>query len=180
MVPHDELWHRIAAYAIGPDDAALSFAARLARENRWSLAHAEHVIGEYKRFCYLAMTAGHPVTPSDSVDQVWHLHLTYSRDYWQTFCPQVLGADLHHGPTVGGQAERERYYHQYAATLAAYERAFGEPPPAVIWPDARRRFTVDPGGVRINLSDVIVLKRRVALALGLLALGAGWLAGRIM
>lgn len=180
MAPHDDLWHRIAAHAIGPGDAALSFAVRLARENRWSLAHAERVIGEYKRFCYLAMTAGHPVTPSDAVDQAWHLHLTYSRDYWLSFCPEVLGADLHHGPTQGGPVERERFYHQYAATLDAYERAFGEAPPAAIWPDAHRRFAVDPGGVRINLSDVIVLKRRVALALGLLALGAGWLAGRIM
>ncbi len=101
-MPDTDLWHRIAAHSIGPDDAALTFAARLARENRWSLAHAEAVIGEYKRFCYLAMTAGHEVTPSDAVDQAWHLHLTYTRDYWQTFCPEVLGGDLHHGPTKGG------------------------------------------------------------------------------
>lgn len=174
------LWHRIAVHAIGPDDAALTFAARLARENRWSLSHAQAVIGEYKRFCYLAMTAGHEVTPSDAVDQAWHLHLTYSRDYWKVFCPEVLGADLHHGPTKGGAAERGRFYHQYAATLAAYEAAFGEPPPPDIWPAAYKRFVVDPNGVRVNLSDGIVLKRRVALALGLLAFVAGWLAGGMM
>jgi hypothetical protein len=178
--PDSELWHRIAAHPIGPADASLSFAARLARENRWSLAHAERVIGEYRRFCYLAVTAGHEVTPSDAVDQAWHLHLTYSRDYWLVFCPQVLGADLHHGPTAGGPAERDRFYHQYAATLAAYEDAFGVPPPRDIWPDANRRFRVDPRRVRVNLSDVIFLRRRVALALGLLVLVAGWLAGRIM
>lgn len=66
---NDALWQRIAAHTIGPADAPLSFAARLARENRWDAAHAERVIGEYKRFCYLAMTAGHLVTPSDAVDQ---------------------------------------------------------------------------------------------------------------
>ena len=179
-VPGTELWNRIAGHAIGPADASLTFAARLARENRWSLAHAERVIGEYKRFCYLAMTAGHEVTPSDAVDQAWHLHLTYSRDYWEVFCPKVLGANLHHGPTRGGPAERSRFYNQYAATLATYEAAFGEAPPADIWPGAHRRFTVDPQGVRVNFLDVIVLPRRVALALGLLAFGAGWLAGRIM
>jgi hypothetical protein len=176
----DELWHRIAAHEIGPPDASLTFAARLARENRWSLAHAEAVIGEYKRFTYLALTAGHEVTPSDAVDQAWHLHLTYSRDYWQTFCPQVLQADLHHGPTKGGVAERERFYHQYAATLAAYEAAFGAPPPPAIWPPAHRRFSVDPKGVRVNFSDGIFLTRRVALALVLTLLTVGWLAGRIM
>jgi hypothetical protein len=34
--------------------------------------------------------------------------------------------------------------------------------------------------VRVNLFDVIVLPRRVALALGLLFLAVGWLAGRIL
>jgi hypothetical protein len=174
------LWHRIAAHTIGPDDAAFTFAARLARENRWSLTRAEQVIGEYKRFCFLAMTAGHEVTPSDAVDQAWHLHLTYTRDYWQTFCPQVLKADLHHGPTKGGPAESGRFYHQYAATLAAYEAAFGEVPPPDIWPAAQRRFAIDPGSVRVNFSDGIVIKRRVALALGLTLLTVGWLAGRII
>lgn len=179
--PFDEaLWQRLADHIIGPADASLSFIARLARENRWSLPHAERVIGEYKRFCYLAMTAGHEVTPSDAVDQAWHLHLTYSRDYWQTFCREVLRGDLHHGPTQGGPVERDRFYHQYAATLAAYETAFGGPPPGDIWPAAHRRFTVDPQGIRVNLSHVMILQRRVALALGLLLFLGGWLAGRIM
>jgi hypothetical protein len=177
--PQDELWQRIAAHTIGPADASLSFAARLARENRWTAAHAERVIEEYRRFCYLAMTAGHEVTPSDAVDQAWHLHLTYSRDYWQVFCPRVLGGDLHHGPTRGGGKERERFYHQYAATLAAYETVFGEAPPRDIWPPANRRFSVDPRGVRVNFYDGIFLSRRVALALGLIILAMGWLAGRI-
>ncbi|TAD82500.1 MAG: hypothetical protein EAY70_03405 [Sphingomonadales bacterium] len=177
---HDELWHRITAHRIGPEDIALTFAARLARENRWSLTHAERVIGEYKRFCYLAVTAGHEVTPSDAVDQAWHLHLTYTRDYWQTFCPQVLRSDLHHGPTQGGPVERGRFYRQYADTLAAYEAAFGQAPPPDIWPSAHRRFTIDPRGVRVNFFDGIVLGRRVALALGLLLFAGGWLAGRIV
>lgn len=178
--PCDDLWQRIAAYHIGPADASLTFAARLARENRLSLAEAELVIEEYRRFCFLAVTAGHEVTPSDVVDQVWHLHLTYSRDYWEVFCPHVLQAELHHGPTSGGPVEAGRYYRQYAATLAAYEVAFGETPPTSIWPAAAKRFKLDPRGVRVNLSGIIVLSHRVALALGLLAAMVGWLVGRMM
>lgn len=168
-----DLWQRLSDYTIGPEDAALSFSARLARENRWSLPFAQRVITEYKRFCYLACTAGHEVTPSDAVDQVWHLHLTYSRDYWGEFCPDVLGAQLHHGPTAGGQVERTRYYDQYAETFASYETAFGEPPPADIWPGAGRRFGKDPQSYRVNPSDVMVLDRRIAIlgALGWIALG---------
>ena len=113
------VWTALSHYTIGPEDAELSFAARLARENGWTGAEAERVIEEYKRFCFLAVTAEHPVTPSDQVDQAWHLHLTYSRDYWERFCPEVLGRALHHGPTAGGRAEGHRYFTQYAETVAA-------------------------------------------------------------
>lgn len=172
---------RLSAYHIGPADAALSFADRLGRENRWSPAFAERVIGEYLRFCYLAMTAGHQVTPSDQVDQAWHLHLTYSRDYWQRFCPEILGGELHHGPTAGGQTERARYYEQYAQTLASYEEAFGEAPPPDIWPPAARRFGSDPRSYRVNPADVVTLPKRgvwlILAAMGL-AITLAMLAGR--
>ncbi len=175
-----ELWQRIARHTIGPTDAELSFTARLARENRWSAEYAERVILEYQRFCYLACSAGQEVTPSDAVDQAWHLHLTYSRDYWQVFCPQVLRADLHHGPTAGTSADRVRYYDQYAATLRAYEDAFGIAPPPDIWPNARRQFTIDPMSFRVNPSDAIVIGRIRAIAYGTvlatLGLAVGWLA----
>ncbi|MCJ8189971.1 glycine-rich domain-containing protein [Sphingomicrobium aestuariivivum] len=164
---------RLEAYRIGPEDAAFSFAQRLARENGWDVPTAERAIGEYKRFCYLAMTAGHPVTPSDAVDQVWHLHLTFTQDYWQRFCPEVLGRPLHHGPTKGGAAERTRYYDQYAATLKSYETAFGEVPPADLWPAARRRFVDDPKAFRVNPSDVLILSRKRVKVVAVVALVLG-------
>src|SRR3569623_361486 len=113
------VWVALSTYFIGPESAELSFAARLGRENGWSAAYADRVIAEYKRFCFLAVTVGHEVTPSDAVDQAWHLHLTYSRDYWERFCPEVLGCPLHHGPTTGGAGERQRHFEQSAATLKA-------------------------------------------------------------
>lgn len=169
-----DLWQRLAGYTIGPETATLSFADRLARENRWEADHTSRVILEYKRFCYLAVTGDTDVTPSDAVDQAWHLHLTYSRDYWGEFCPDILGADLHHGPTAGGAAEKARYYDQYASTLAAYERTFGKSPPHDIWPTAKRRFGKDPRAFRVNPADVMVIDRREAVlgAIGWFALGA--------
>ena len=174
-----DLWQRLAAYEIGPAAATLTFPARLARENRWDADFARRVILEYKRFCYLAVTAGHEVTPSDAVDQAWHLHLAYTRDYWERFCPDVLGAPLHHGPTAGGDTERARYYDQYARTLQSYEAAFGKPPPEDIWPPARRRFWVDPKAFRVNPADAIVV-RRSTLVLGALTLGLLALFGAIL
>lgn len=153
------VWTALSHYTIGPDDAELSFAERLARENGWSLAEADRVIGEYKRFCFLAVTADHPVTPSDQVDQTWHLHLTYTRDYWERFCPQVLGRALHHGPTAGGREEGHRYFTQYAETLRSYERVFGTPP-ADLWPDAGRRLLQDHKARRVHPRDAYIVPRR--------------------
>lgn len=84
------LWTQLRDYRVGPADAALSFEARLARENGWSAAHADAVMDEYRRFLFLAMTAGHRAVPSEAVDQAWHLHLTYSRDYWDRLCGEML------------------------------------------------------------------------------------------
>lgn len=153
------VWTALSRYQIGPEDAQLGFAARLARENGWSLAEADRVLEEYKRFCFLAVTADHPVTPSDQVDQVWHLHLTYTRDYWERFCPQVLGRPLHHGPTAGGREEGHRYFTQYAETLRSYERVFGTPP-ADLWPDAGRRLLEDHKARRVHPRDAFILPRR--------------------
>lgn len=168
------LWSKISRYTIGPDGAAFSFAARLARENGWSAAYAARVVEEYRRFCFLAVTAGQEMTPSDAVDQAWHLHLTYTRDYWERFCPSILGCSLHHGPTAGGTAERHRFFDQYAATLKAYETAFGMPP-ADIWPDAKRRLIDDPKARRVHPRDGILISRKLLNRLSLLAI-AGVLA----
>ena len=96
---------RIEGHEFDVPGDSLTFSARLARENAWSADYTAAVISEYRRFCFLAVHAGHPVTPSDQVDQAWHLHLTYTHDYWARFCPDVLGTSLHHGPTRGGHQE---------------------------------------------------------------------------
>ena len=92
------------------------------------------MIAEYKKFVFLAATSPRPVTPSDAVDQAWHLHLLYTESYWSELCGAVLGRPLHHGPTRGGDAEQRKFGDWYAATLERYEHAFGAPPPRDIWP----------------------------------------------
>lgn len=165
--PDHPVWLALQRYTIGPDDAALDFTGRLARENGWSRDHADRVLDEYRRFAFIAATAGHPVTPSDAVDQAWHLHLTYSRDYWDRFCP-LLGRPLHHGPTAGGAAEEHRYFAQYADTLRSYEAAFG-PPPADLWPPAARRLRDDPRARRVHPRDGLVVPWPVVMLLLLAA-----------
>jgi hypothetical protein len=138
---HDhQLRARLQAYSPDEPGVVFPFSARLARENGWTRAEALRVMEEYRRFVYLAMTAGHPVTPSVAVDQAWHLHLTYTRSYWDDLCGRVLGRPLHHGPTTGGVAEASKFNDYYSRTLDSYRDAFGQEPPADVWPPASQRF----------------------------------------
>ena len=169
-------WQRLLNLDLHASDAALPFSERLARENGWSVRFAEQAIEEYRKFCFLAVHAGHPVTPSEEVDQVWHLHMLYSRHYWDTLCRDTLAMSLHHGPTQGGAAEGRKYHEWYEDTLASYRRYFGGPPED-LWPAARERFDPRNDFVRVNRRNVVTLDRAL-LRRGAIAavLGGGVLA----
>ena len=134
------LWQKIEAFPLDEVDSSFTFTDRLCRENGWSYTYAIRVVQEYKKFMYLICTSEHPLTPSDQVDQVWHLHLLYTLSYWVDFCGSTLGREVHHGPTKGGGGERQKFDSWYERTSQCYRRAFNCDPPADIWPPARVRF----------------------------------------
>jgi hypothetical protein len=154
-----ELYQRLQAFSLDETDVVFPFSKRLAMENRWTLNYGQRVIEEYKKFAFLAVVAGHPVTPSDQVDQVWHLHLLYTRSYWEDFCPQVLQMNLHHGPTKGGRGEGDKFNDWYSKTLASYQTWFGEVPPQDIWPASHIRFGRDIHFSRVNTQDNWIISK---------------------
>jgi len=140
MLPeHTDLAERLRSFSLDEPGAARPFSRRLAEEQSWSPAFAAAAIEEYKRFALLSVVAGHIVTPSKAVDQVWHLHLIYTRNYWDIFCAQVLQRPLHHDPGQGIPGETTRHAEQYRQTLASYYRVFGAAAPQAIWPRGARR-----------------------------------------
>ena len=153
------LWRCIRDHALDKLDTSLPYSRRLARDNHWDEVFADRVIEEYRRFVFLAMVAGHPVTPSDQVDQAWHLHLLYTEDYWGAFTA-LLPRPLHHGPTQGGLAEGEKFSDWYSKTLHSYWRLFGEHPPIDVWPAAVERFGRDTRWVRVNRDDYWLIPRK--------------------
>jgi hypothetical protein len=177
--PFDQdLWERLETMEIDPPDATTRFHHRLKQYNAWTDAFAARVIKEYRRFLYLAARAGHPVTPSDTVDQAWHLHLIYTRHYWQELCDKILGLQLHHEPSAGGTVDSNKFEHQYEQTIESYKAIFGEAPPADIWPvrePAKRgalgKKLLIAGGTVIGLA--IALKAaNLSLFMPMLILGA--------
>lgn len=138
-----ELWHRIQSYQLDHADIDLPFSERLARENGWTPEFSAKVCDEYKKFIYLVCISKEIITPSREVDEAWHLHLVYTRDYWQRFCRDTLGRDIHHTPTEGGEAESDKFQAAYARTLRLYREEFEADPPGDVWPDVAKRFTVN-------------------------------------
>ena len=80
-------------------------------------------------------------TPSVAVDRAWHMHLTFTRSYWEELCGKALGTMLHHEPCAGAE-EMPRYEDQYAETLLAYAEEFGAAPPGDIWPGAEGKADI--------------------------------------
>jgi hypothetical protein len=180
-IQNDPLWQSLSAFTFDQPGSALTFSMRLARENGWSHRFALRVVDEYRKFLFLASRAGHPVTPSDEVDQAWHLHLVYTESYWNDLCRDVLGKSLHHGPTKGGLKEGEKFSDWYDRTFASYERFFGHAPPDDVWPPSELRFAPTTF-LRVNTDQWWMvsrtgfkqsLKAAAVLTAGGLALAAG-------
>ena len=137
---HQILWEEIQGFELDDDSSSMTFTDRLARENGWSHDFAIRSIVEYKKFIFLICNSNQPLTPSDEVDQVWHLHLLYTHSYWKEFCGAVLKKEIHHGPTKGGQSEQHKFTNWYLRTLDLYKQHFNQTPPVDIWPPEKKRF----------------------------------------
>lgn len=174
----DPIWLRINGLIFDDNSNSLTFSKRLARENRWAHWYALDVIEEYKKFLYLMAVAGHPVTPSIDVDQAWHLHLVYTRHYWDDFAKH-MPFEPHHGPTEGGIKEGEKFSEWYSKTLESYKNIFGMNPPVNIWPEPSVRFREGQMWQWIDTSQYVLVHQSmgfVMILIGLLFfLGLAWL-----
>lgn len=173
------LLERIEAWPLADPLAPIGFEDRLADENRWTRGFALRVVAEYRRFLCLTQVAGHVVTPSREVDAAWHLHLTCTRDY-RAMCEALFGRFLHHEPSKGGGEQLAHYQDLYQRTLESYRQAFGEDPPADIWPPVELRFAPLPVESPEASVGSMTLPRDAlpgAIALSALAGVGAWLVG---
>lgn len=152
------LWQQLEGFEITPPHIGLTFEARLAREQNWGLDRALSVALEYRKFLFLLLTAAHPVTPSEDVDAAWHLHLLYTRSYYDELCQKIAGRLIHHGPTEGGAAEGTKFLDLYQRTLQSYNEWFGTPP-VDIWPKPEDRFRNAGAGHWFNPTTHYLLPR---------------------
>ncbi len=152
------LWDKIQIFPIDDVNASFPFSHRLARENGWKIGYAKRVIEEYKKFIFLCCVSLDGVTPSDPVDQAWHLHLTYTRSYWIELCRDTLGKEVHHNPTKGGKSEAQRFINYYDSTAKLYFEKFGFAPPDDIWHNSQRRFS-EVNFQRVNMHQYWLISK---------------------
>lgn len=127
------LWQRINDFSPDQPGIPFPFSKKLAREQHWTHSFTAEAIAEYKKFVYLCCVLPRGASPSPIVDQVWHMHLIYTQDYWEHFCEKVLQRKLHHHPATGGRADRQKHNDWQQDTLAQYRLHFGQEPPPHIW-----------------------------------------------
>jgi hypothetical protein len=153
----EELWKKLQSYVFDDPNSKHPFSLKLAKENHWSPKFTARVIEEYRRFLLLLATAGHLVVPSDEIDQTWHTHILYTQEYFENFCPNVIGKPLHHGPSKGGDHEDNRHTNWYEKSKETYKNVFGEGPPEDIWPNSHIRFK--ERFMRVNVHTNIIIKK---------------------
>lgn len=167
---NNDLWARLEAHAFDDPGAAAPFSVKLAAEEGWTPDYTRRVIEEYRKFLYLTQITDGEATPSEVVDRAWHMHLTFTRDYWDGLCGEVLRRGLHHDPCSGPE-EMPRYADQYRATLRLYEREFDALPPSDIWPLLPVRNAGRAGQHALGAAPILGIAGGGALLAGYRTLG---------
>lgn len=94
----------------------------------WSLAYADAVEFEYRRFLYLAKWfPDEQAAPLFDVDVFWHYHILDTMKY-AADCDAVFGYFLHHFPYVGlrGADDLETHRRVGERMRELYEQTYGE------------------------------------------------------
>ena len=152
MMTNETLFESMMAYNF--DEAYqkvdISFEQKMLESNLgWSKDYLNRTITEYKKLMYLAAVYRN-IAPSDPIDQVWHQHILYTKDY-RTFCERYMGFFLNHNPERFNFSPKSDDVDIYKITLDYYRKEFNQEPPLDIWVlDAKDH-------ARINLATHYVL-----------------------
>jgi hypothetical protein len=129
----ENLWQRIQGFSLDAQNASFPFSKKLEQEENWTADFTKKAIEEYKKFVYLCCISPNGASPSEIVDKVWHMHLIYTQNYWEDFCPNVLKMNLHHHPSNGGTEEGKKHQNWFLETLETYREIFQQEAPDEIW-----------------------------------------------
>lgn len=109
---------------------------RVAKEHKYSVHDAGHLVQEAKRMLYLSIISEQPISPSVDIDDAWHEMLMFTR--WYKDFADFIGGFIHHDPTPGPPDGGR----MYAKTKENYQVFLGESPDPRYWPWFYKHFLV--------------------------------------
>jgi len=124
-------WARWSDLRIGDATAQYAFWETLARRQGWTVAFAETVFSEYRKFLHLTLTAPHPVAPPAPIKAAWDLHRELPE--WR----QLPEADEIERRLSGCEFANPSAVEQ---TRLLYALTYGRYPPESIWPARAKRL----------------------------------------
>lgn len=148
------LWNNIRNFDVDDPVSEYGFSTRLASENFWTTQFTSAAILEYKKFMYLAASSVYMVSPSETVDTVWHQHLIFTESYTE-FCT-VLGKQVQHIPSTHNRKEYEKFRQAKERTTTLYRETFGEQPKE-IWEYEGMYESLHLAKAGINIRSFILL-----------------------
>ncbi|WP_407497231.1 glycine-rich domain-containing protein [Elizabethkingia anophelis] len=157
LLKDDTLWDRIHGFSLDAPDAEFPFSKKLAKEENWNADFTKKAIDEYKKFIYLCCILPNGASPSKIVDKVWHMHLIYTWNYWEEFCPVILKRNLHHYPAKEGRGENNKYNEWYVETLKNYKEIFHSEAPEDIWLQKENLFIKKHWWQRLHVVTFLML-----------------------
>lgn len=104
-----------------------NFTERLSKKLEMSDDLVFILVTEYARYMALKATSDRDFeVPSKLVDEVWHLHLQFNRDY-EMACRSVFGRLIYHVPGAADNSDASLYSEAYKNTLYRYDLEYGTP-----------------------------------------------------
>jgi hypothetical protein len=166
LLKDEILWSRIQSFSLDASDADFPFSKKLAKEEGWTLDFTRKAIQEYKKFVYLCCTLPNGASPSETVDKVWHMHLIYTQNYWEEFCPNILKRKLHHHPSKGGFKEKGKHQNWFSDTLKNYKEIFQQDAPRDIWFEKEKINTRTIWLKRLRIIPLLMMLFMLSSSLG--------------
>jgi hypothetical protein len=100
---------------------------RLVEREHWEEKDAIAAVRRYKNFLILiAKYPDHLLAPAADMDEIWHNHILFTREYMQA-CEEIFGGYLHHTPAQSSRPEeKQRMEFAQEHTAELYLQEFNE------------------------------------------------------
>jgi hypothetical protein len=90
LLKDESLWNRIQGFSLDAPDADFPFSKKAGKRRKLESRFYAKSHRRIQKICLSLLYSSQRASPSKIVDKVWHMHLIYTQNYWEEFCPAIL------------------------------------------------------------------------------------------